>query len=71
MSDEVTQLTDKLSKLRLRRSQTIAELQEIDQKYDQLEESLEKAKKQSNNELVGQDAKGNPLQIGDSVTTVT
>ena len=71
MSDEVTRLTEKISKLRLRRSQAIAELQEIDQKYDQLEESLEAAKKQSSNELVGKDAKGNSLRIGDSVTTLT
>ena len=71
MSDEVTQLTKKLSKLHLRRSQTIAELQEIDQKYDQLEDSLKTAKKQPSNKLVGKDAKGNSLRIGDSVATQT
>ena len=73
MSDKITRLTEKLSKLSVRRTQTIAELQEIDQAYTHIEKSLEKAKtkKQQINKLGGKDAKGNPLRVGDSVTTLT
>ena len=70
MSDEVTKLTEKLSKLSVRRSQIIAELQEIDREHTQVEKSIEDAKLPKS-ELVGSDAKGNSLRVGDTVTTLT
>ena len=71
MTEEITQLNEKLSKLSLRRSKVIAELQSIELEHSETEKQLKKAKKHPKGGLAGRDSKGNSLCVGDSVTTLT
>ena len=79
MNDNIEQLTKQLSALSVKRSKTIAALQLIDKEHKRIESLLEAKKeddilvgaKKEDDILVGKDSKGNPLHIGDSVTTLT
>ena len=70
MNTEIDQLTEQLSCLNNKRSKAIANLQSIDREHRRIETLLKK-KKTKPEGIVGRDAKGNLLQIGDSVTTLT
>ena len=70
MTEEVTQLSEKLSKLSLRRSKVIAELQSIELEHSEAEKQLEEAKRHPKGMFAGRDSKGNSLCSGDSVTTL-
>ena len=65
------EIIEKLSKLSLRRSKIIAELQVIELEQSKAEKQLEEAKRHPKGVLAGRDSKGNSLCAGDSVTTLT
>ena len=72
-NSDIDQLSQQLSKLSVRRSKSIAELQSIDKEYLKLERLIQE--KRNSREILsqpeGKDSKGNPIRIGDSVTTST
>ena len=70
MNDEISRLAAKLDKLKIRRSSIIKELNSVEEEHNILERQIEQAKALPS-QLVGKDAKGKCLHIGDSVTTLT
>ena len=70
MNDDVSQLTAKLENLKIRRSSIIKELSSVDEEHNKLEQQIKQAKALSS-QLVGKNAKGKCLHIGDSVRTLT
>lgn len=71
MNDEIEKLTEELSKLSVKRSTIIADLQAVETKHRSIERALSKAKRNKTGIPSGFDAKGRPLLTGDNVTTLT
>ena len=70
MTDDVSKLKEQLSKLKLRRTAIINELSSIEEEHNKVERQIKQNQRPST-ELIGKDAKGNTLRIGDSVSTLT
>ena len=71
MTNKIKKLSEKSSKLSVRRSDIISELHSVEQEHCEVEDKLHRAKQDPRSELIGRDAKGNSLRAGNSVTTLT
>ena len=66
MTDEIARLTVQLSKLKLRRTAIIKELSSVEKEHNEVERKI-KQTQHTPHELIGTDAKKNPLHVGDNV----
>ena len=66
MDEELAKLTTRLEKLRVRRTDTIKELQVIEKEHEEVETLIKQA-----SGLTGVDSRGAIIHAGDKVTTLT
>ena len=66
MDKNLAMLTARLTKLRVRRTRTINELQSIEKEHEEVETLIKESLK-----LTGTDSRGNEICGGDKVTTLT
>ena len=66
MDEDLAKLTTRLGKLRVRRTETIKELQVIEKEHEEVETLIKQA-----SGLIGVDSRGVTIHAGDKVTTLT